>query len=132
MLVVYSFWYECIQLVELFFNRMISVKSSEINKLYEKFNRLISLKTKQYKLSFRKLRHDFEFLSVKISHSSMENTFSLNHTAASVRLKILVNLGGILAWLELEELEFGWLGRATIRFYSSCASCCVPDVILGV
>jgi len=41
MLVVYSFWYECIQSVELFFNRLISLKSSEINRLYGKFNRLI-------------------------------------------------------------------------------------------
>jgi len=42
--VVYSFWYECIQSVELFFNRLISLKSSEISWLYEKFNRLFSLK----------------------------------------------------------------------------------------
>jgi len=44
MFIVYSFWYECIQLVELFFNRLISLKSSEIKILYGKFNRLISLK----------------------------------------------------------------------------------------
>jgi len=78
------------------------------------------------------LGHDFEFLNAKNNHSSLENSLSLNHTAASGRLKILVNLGGILPWLELEELEFGLLGRATIRLLSSCASCCVPDVILGL
>jgi len=44
MLAIYSFLYECIQSVELFFNQLISLKSSEINKLYGKFNWLISLK----------------------------------------------------------------------------------------
>jgi len=34
-------------------------------------------------------------------------------------LKIFVELGGILTWLEFKELEFGWLGRTTIRFCSS-------------
>jgi len=53
----------------------------------------------------------------------------LNHTIASDKLKILIDLAGILAWLELEELEFGWLGRATIKFCSSCASGCVAGVI---
>jgi len=39
----------------------------------------------------------FEFLSTKTYHSSLEN-LSLNHTVASGRLKILVDLGGIFAW----------------------------------
>jgi len=43
-------------------------------------------------------------------------------------LKILVDLGGILAWDYLEELVYGWLGRATIRFCSSCGSGCLPSV----
>jgi len=41
----------------------------------------------------------------------------------------LVDLRGIFVWLELEELEFGWLGRVTIKFSSSCASSYVPGVI---
>ena len=41
---LYSFWYECIQLVVLFFNRLISLKLGEINLLYGKFNQLFSLK----------------------------------------------------------------------------------------
>jgi len=44
----------------------------------------------------------------------------------------LVDLGGILAWLELEELVFGWLGRATIRSCSSYAFGCVPGVVPGL
>jgi len=72
---VYSFWYECIQLVELFFNQLISLKSSETNLLYRQINLLNSLKTKLYKLSFREMRHDFEFFSAKNNHSSLAWSF---------------------------------------------------------
>ena len=111
-----------------FFNRVISLKSSEINKLYGQINLLNSLKTQLYKLAFRELRHNFEFLSVKNCHSYLEIPLSKWHNCSG-RLKILVDYGGILAWLELEELKFCWLGKATIRFCSSCASGCVPSVI---
>jgi len=100
----------------LFFNRLISLKLSEINRWYGQINLLNSLKTKLYKLSFIELWHDFEFFSVKNSQSSLENPISLNHTTASARFKILIDLKGILSWLELEEFKFGWLGRATIKF----------------
>jgi len=53
------------------------------------------------------LRKDFEFLSAKKAIHQGKPLFLFNHTIESVRLKILVDLGGILAWLELEELEFG-------------------------
>jgi len=34
----------------------------------------------------------------------------------------LVDLGGFLAWLKLEEHVFGWLGRASIKFCCTCTS----------
>jgi len=43
-----SFLYECIQSVELLFNRLILPKSSEINRLYVQINLLNSLITKLY------------------------------------------------------------------------------------
>jgi len=55
---LYNFWYKYIQSVELFLNRLISLKSSKINRLYRQINLLNSLKTKLYKLSFRALRYN--------------------------------------------------------------------------
>jgi len=72
-LTIYTFRYECIKSFELFFNQLISLKSSEINRLYEQINMLNSLKAKLYKL-----RDDFEFLSMKNNHSSLENSLSLS------------------------------------------------------
>jgi len=69
-------------------------------------------------------------LSAKNCHSSLENSLSLNHTAASGRLQILVDLGGILAWWELKELVYGCLGKASIRFCSSCAFGYVSSALL--
>jgi len=81
-----------------------------------------------YKLCFREQRSDSEFLSLKTYYSSLEKTSSLNYTTARWRLKILVDLSGILAWWKLEELVYGWLGRANIRFCSSCAFGCLLSV----
>jgi len=71
--------YECIKLVELFFNRLISLKSSEINRLYGQINLLNSLKTKLYKLSLIELLHNFQFLRVKNSQSSLKNSLFESH-----------------------------------------------------
>jgi len=69
-------WFECIQSVELLFNRLISLKSSEINKLYRQINLLNSLMTKLYKLVLREMRYNFRFLSAKNSDAKLE-TLSL-------------------------------------------------------
>jgi len=51
-------------------------------------------------------------------------TLSLQYTATMWSLKILVDLGGILAYEYLEKHMYGWLGRAIIRFGCCCASGC--------
>jgi len=86
--------------------RLIPLKSSEINKLYRQINLLNSLTNKIYKLVFREMGYDFEFLSVKNNHTLLENSLSESHSC-SCRLKILVDLGDIFAWLKLEEHMFG-------------------------
>ena len=63
---------------------------------------------------------NWDFLSAKNSHTYVEKSPSESHSC-SCRLN-LVELGGILAWLELEEHMFGCLGRSFIRFCCSCAS----------
>ena len=103
------------------FNRLISLKSSEINRLYEQINLLNSLMTKLYKVVLIDMRYKLRFFSVKNSHTILENSIYESHNC-SCRLKILVDLRGILAWLKLEEHVLDWLGRASIRFCCSCAS----------
>ena len=109
-------WFECIQSVELLFNRLISLKSSEINKLYRQINLLNSLMTKLYKLVLREMRYNFRFLSAKNSDAKLE-TLSLYYIVWSCWSKILETL---FAWWKLEEYVFRWPGRASTRFCYSC------------
>jgi len=67
---------------------------------------LNSLKIKLYKRVFKEVDNDFEFLRAKNNYSCLENSISLNHTTTIGRLNILVDYGGIYAWLGVEEPEF--------------------------
>ena len=84
----------CIQLVELLFNQLISLKSSEINRLYEQINLLNSLMTKLYKLVFRDMSNNLRFLSAKNSDTNLENSHSVSGLH-SVQLLI-------------EDLDWSW------------------------
>jgi len=56
-----------------------------------------------------------------VSFISGKRSLSTIHSC-NLCLKILVDLGGILACEYLEEHMYGVLGTATIRFGRSCAS----------
>jgi len=63
------------------------------------------------------MRYNFEFERKKQSYTSGKLSPSLSEShSCSYRLKILIDLGGIFAWLKLEEHMFGWLGEASIDF----------------